>query len=61
MIAKGVIKEMGEFMESFSAGILLGRVSDPSDLTGMATFLASSDSDYMTGQCLVCDGGMVLI
>ncbi len=61
MIAKGVIKQMGEFMESFSAGILLGRVSDPSDLTGMTTFLASPDSDYMTGQCLVCDGGMVLI
>lgn len=61
MIAKGVIKQMGEFMDSFSAGILLGRVSDPSDLTGMTTFLASPDSDYMTGQCLVCDGGMVLI
>lgn len=61
MIAKGVIKQMGEFMESFSAGILLGRVSDPSDIAGMTTFLASADSDYITGQCIVCDGGMVLI
>jgi len=61
MIAKGVIKQMGEFMDSFSAGILLGRVSDPSDLTGTTTFLASADSDYLTGQCIVCDGGMVLI
>ncbi len=60
MIAKGVIKQMGEFMESFSAGILLGRVSDPADLTGMTTFLASADSDYITGQCIVCDGGMVM-
>jgi meso-butanediol dehydrogenase / (S,S)-butanediol dehydrogenase / diacetyl reductase len=55
-----VIKQMGEFMESFSAGILLGRVSDPADLTGMTTFLASADSDYITGQCIVCDGGMVM-
>lgn len=60
MIAKGVIKQMGEFMESFSAGILLGRVSDPADLTGMTTFLASANSDYITGQCIVCDGGMVM-
>ena len=61
MIAKGVIKQMGEFMESFSAGILLGRVSDPSDLAGMAAFLASADSDYITGQVIMCDGGMVLV
>ena len=61
MIAKGVIKQMGEFMESFSANILLGRVSDPADLAGMAAFLASSDSDYITGQVIMCDGGMVLV
>jgi meso-butanediol dehydrogenase / (S,S)-butanediol dehydrogenase / diacetyl reductase len=61
MIARGVIKEMGEFMESFSAGIVLGRISDPSDLAGIAAFLASADSDYVTGQVIMCDGGMVLV
>jgi meso-butanediol dehydrogenase / (S,S)-butanediol dehydrogenase / diacetyl reductase len=31
------------------------------DLTGMAAFLASSDSDYITGQSFNVDGGVVMI
>jgi meso-butanediol dehydrogenase/(S,S)-butanediol dehydrogenase/diacetyl reductase len=61
MIEKGVIKEMGEFINSFSAGILMGRPATPADLAGICTFLASADSDYMTGQIIMCDGGMVLV
>ena len=33
------------------------RVSYPDDITGTASFLASSDSDYMTGQMIHIDGG----
>lgn len=61
MIDKGVIKKKGEFIESFSSSILLGFPSKPSDLAGIAAFLASSDSDYITGQCIMADGGMVLV
>jgi meso-butanediol dehydrogenase/(S,S)-butanediol dehydrogenase/diacetyl reductase len=61
MIEKGVIREMGEFLNSFSAGILMGRPATPADLAGICTFLASADSDYMTGQIIMCDGGMVLV
>ena len=61
MIEKGVIKKKGEFIESFSSSILLGFPSKPSDLAGIATFLASSDSDYITGQVIMSDGGMVLV
>jgi meso-butanediol dehydrogenase/(S,S)-butanediol dehydrogenase/diacetyl reductase len=61
MIEKGVIKERGEFINSFSAGILAGRPATPEDLTGLTTFLASGESDYMTGQIIMCDGGMVLV
>jgi meso-butanediol dehydrogenase/(S,S)-butanediol dehydrogenase/diacetyl reductase len=28
-------------------------------VAGVAAFLASPDSDYMTGQCVNVDGGMV--
>lgn len=38
-----------------------GRPALASDLTGMGVFLASSESDYMTGQILMFDGGMVLV
>jgi len=33
------------------------RVSYPDDITGTASFLASKDSDYMTGQMIHIDGG----
>ena len=33
----------------------------PQDLTGTAVFLASEDSDKMTGQVLVVDGGMIML
>jgi meso-butanediol dehydrogenase/(S,S)-butanediol dehydrogenase/diacetyl reductase len=61
MIEKGMIREMGEFISSFSASILMGRPATPADLAGLSTFLASSDSDYMAGQTIMCDGGMVLV
>ena len=35
------------------------RYQEPDDLTGAMLFLVSSDSDFMTGQCMVVDGGSV--
>jgi meso-butanediol dehydrogenase/(S,S)-butanediol dehydrogenase/diacetyl reductase len=61
MIDKGVIKQKGEFIESFSSSILLGFPSRPSDIAGIAVFLASADSNYITGQVIMADGGMVLV
>ena len=39
----------------------LKRALQPEDLTGAAVFLASSDSDLMTGQVLVVDAGMIML
>jgi 3-oxoacyl-[acyl-carrier protein] reductase len=36
------------------------RAEYPEDLVGTAIYLASADSDFMTGQALVVDGGVVL-
>jgi 3-oxoacyl-[acyl-carrier protein] reductase len=36
------------------------RVQRPDDLVGTMIFLCSDDSDFITGQSLVCDGGGVL-
>jgi 3-oxoacyl-[acyl-carrier protein] reductase len=36
------------------------RVQYPEDLVGTVVFLASSDSDYITGQTIVVDGGHVM-
>ena len=44
-----------------SAGIPMGHVSQPEDYKGIAVFLASGASNYMTGQVLYIDGGMSLV
>ena len=45
--------------QTMSARAALGRHSVPADTAGLAAFLASPDADYMTGQCINVDGGMV--
>lgn len=57
----GVTQKPDQAINEFSQSILLGRYSVPSDITGVTTFLASSGSDYITGQTFMVDGGMVLI
>jgi 3-oxoacyl-[acyl-carrier protein] reductase len=39
----------------------LKRREEPADLPGTAVFLASSDSDFITGQYIVVNGGTVLV
>jgi NAD(P)-dependent dehydrogenase (short-subunit alcohol dehydrogenase family) len=38
----------------------VGRLMAPGDLVGTAVFLASSDSDFLTGQTLTVDGGVTV-
>ena len=60
LLAMGASSAPGEAFESFSKAILLGRAAQPADVVGTVRFLASPASDYMTGQVLVIDGGMIL-
>jgi 3-oxoacyl-[acyl-carrier protein] reductase len=55
---KIVPEELASALVMFSA---LRRALQPEDLTGTAVFLASDDSNLMTGQVLVVDGGMIML
>jgi len=46
-----------ERFEAISSRIPLGRWADPGDLAGLAVFLASDASAYITGQVIFIDGG----
>ncbi|KAL6790323.1 hypothetical protein GGI42DRAFT_365160 [Trichoderma sp. SZMC 28013] len=39
----------------------MGRMGEPSELTGLVVLLASSAGSYMTGTDIICDGGQVLL
>ncbi len=61
LVEIGKFDKPGESMDSLAENmILMKRYSFPEDVVGTASFLASSESDYMTGQLLMIDGGMVI-
>ena len=50
----------GDTIKNYSEDLIaLGRTSVPEDVAKCVSYLASPDSDYMTGQTLVIDGGIV--
>ncbi|MDW3225625.1 MAG: SDR family oxidoreductase [Paracoccaceae bacterium] len=61
LMAIGAAERPGQAMEEFSSEILRGRVAVPQDIIGTTTFLAAPESDYMTGQVVMIDGGMTLV
>jgi meso-butanediol dehydrogenase/(S,S)-butanediol dehydrogenase/diacetyl reductase len=48
-------------MREFATGTLIGRPASPAEITPFLVYLASPESDYMTGQMYMVDGGQVLV
>ena len=51
------LRENSSRYDEITARIPLGRWADPEDLAGLAVFLASEASNYITGQVIFIDGG----
>ena len=51
--------EVGATYKKYVEGIALGRAQTPEDVAAFVAFLAGPDSDYMTGQAPIIDGGLV--
>ena len=48
-----------KFMKKYENLIPVGRLGEPDDIAGPATFLASRDADYVNGVLLFVDGGQL--
>lgn len=57
MFAKYENRPLGEKKKLVGAEVPFGRMGTAQDLTGMAVFLASKDSDYIVSQTYNVDGG----
>ena len=62
-IAQKVAEQNGKSLEwglqQWAKNVALGRISEPEDVAACVSYLAGPDSDYMTGQAVIIDGGMV--
>ena len=60
VITPGVREVGNEFMmERIIAGQSIKRPSTANDITGLVLFLASDEADFITGQTMHADGGLL--
>ena len=50
---------IGETYDKYVGGIALGRAQTPDDVAALVSYLAGPNSDYITGQAIITDGGIV--
>jgi 3-oxoacyl-[acyl-carrier protein] reductase len=47
-------------LEQMIKTIPIGRMGKPADIANVVLFLVNDESNFITGQCIVCDGGYTL-
>jgi glucose 1-dehydrogenase len=53
-------RETKEIMAEYKARTLMGRLGTPEDVASAALYLASDEASWVTGHCLVVDGGWTI-
>ncbi|MCG2819479.1 MAG: SDR family oxidoreductase, partial [Actinomycetia bacterium] len=49
-----------EIRQNVESKIPLGRIAQPDEIAGLAVYLASDASSFLTGQTILVDGGSML-
>ncbi|KAK3326012.1 hypothetical protein B0H66DRAFT_549922 [Apodospora peruviana] len=59
-LAQKAGRKRGDMIRKYSHDLIsLGRTSVPEDVANLVGFLASRDADYITGQTMIVDGGII--
>ena len=53
-------QSVDEVLKDWGAGHPLGRIAKPTEIGDLATFLLSDSSTFITGSCMVIDGGLTV-
>jgi 3-oxoacyl-[acyl-carrier protein] reductase len=60
ILTEGYKEQLGDHVEDQAASIPMKRMGKPEEIGYAMLFLASDESDYITGQTITVDGGQVL-
>ena len=61
LVEIGMFEKEGQSMDHLAKTMItMKKYSYPDDVKGTAAFLVSDESDYMTGQLIMIDGGMIM-
>jgi NAD(P)-dependent dehydrogenase (short-subunit alcohol dehydrogenase family) len=59
--AEGLGMSVDEVLSEFQKDVPLHRISTPSELAGLCSYLASDDSSFITGTVIPADGGCAIV
>jgi 3-oxoacyl-[acyl-carrier protein] reductase len=61
VLTEGTVQANEALKKKVASLIPLGRLATPEEIGTVALFLASDDSQYMTGQTIIVDGGQTIV
>ena len=60
-LAEAIGTDLDGVFTRISAMVPLRRTANPTEITGICSYLASDDSSFMTGSVLMVDGGTAIV
>jgi NAD(P)-dependent dehydrogenase (short-subunit alcohol dehydrogenase family) len=57
----GVVSDLESFKQTLLSKTPCQRIGTPEDVARVVLYLCSSDSEWIRGQTIVCDGGLSLV
>jgi len=60
-LAEAIGTDLEGVFARISATVPLRRTANPTEITGICSYLASDDSTFMTGSVLLVDGGAAIV